>query len=377
MRRTRIPTASLATAAALSALALIAIGCIDLSALTSGLIGNLTGGSDSSGGPPDSGGIASSTVLRSSDLVRGDAAQSTPAVSDTTEGLRITPINVTGKVLSLLFPIDGKEDEGVVVFGNYRPDIAPADSELLPFDMADQLAVSGAVQLKPGFGGGPATSMILLFGYLDIEFELNGQNRLVRVATASVEGMQRGDVLLWFDNTTSSAQTTPSGSSPEPASPDGEFRWYDLDTNSFVSTRPENPVVIPAIRDFFDPIRPNLVFYPISGQTTQTLDLGANVFENAISLNVVLDFALSQFIVLEDQHDPSAIDDATLIQNFNLSITSLGVDFSGLSVDAQVSFDYANPPVADANLPIDLNEPIPIGPNQPAEPNSSATQQTP
>lgn len=371
MRLARIPHAAPCGAALLLVLGLLGFGCVDLSQLAAGLTGT------PGGGPPGSGAINSSTVLRSSDLVQGSSAQSAPAVSDTTEGLRITPSNVTGKVLSLLFPIDGKEDEGVVVFGNYRPDIAPADSELFPFDMADQLAVSGTVQLKPGFGGGPATSMILLFGYLDIQFELEGQTKLVRVALASVEGMQRGDVLLWFDSSGSSAQSLPSGSSPEPTSADGEFRWYDLDTNSFVSERPGNPVVIAAIRDFFDPIRPEMVFYPISGQTTRTLDLGANVFENAISMNVVLDFALSQFIVLEDQHDPSAIDDAALVQSFNLSITSLGIDFSGLTVDAQVNFDYATTPVADANIPLDLNSPIPVGPNSTPEPNAGSQLTTP
>ncbi len=377
MRPARIPHAAGWGTTLLLVLGLVGFGCVDLSQLATGPTGSSNDGSGTTGGSPDVSAVDSSTVLRSSDLVQSSSAQSTPAVSDTTEGLRITPINVTGKVLSLLFPIDGKEDEGVVVFGNYRPDIAPADSELLPFDMAEQLAVSGTVMLKPGFGGGPATSMILLFGYLDIDFELNGQTKRVRVATASVEGMQRGDVLLWFDNSAGSSQAVPSGGTTDATSAGGEFRWYDLDTSSFVSERPADPVVIAPIRDFFDPIRPDLVFYPISGQTTQTLDLGAGVFENAISMNVILDFALSQFIVLENQHDPAAIDDATLIQSFNLAFTSLGVDFSGLTVDVQVSFDYGTPPVADANIPIDLNSPIPLGPNNTPEPNSTGSSRTP
>ncbi len=342
--------------------AALTAGCnpLDLFGSTSDSGGTSTGTSEGAAG---GGSLSSSTVLASSSLAGGgEAAQAAPAVSDTTEGLRITPTNVTGKVLSLLFPIDDKLDEGVVVFGNYRPDIAPADSELQDFDMAAQLAVGGMVNLKPDFGGGPSSAMILLFGYLDITFDLNGQTRTVRVALASVEGMQRGDVLLWFEDASGTG---------------GAFRWYDLDSQSFVSERPDNPVVIAPIRDFFDPIRPDMVFYPISGSLTQPLDFSLGVFQNAVSMDVVLDFALSQFIILEDQHDPSAIDDATLIQSFNLSITSLGVDFSGLTVDAQVNFEYGQPPlVADANIPVDVNSPVPLGPNGVSEPNSSAEPNT-
>jgi len=334
----------------LIALSPLPAGCGGLAAVSGGLFDLLD----------HAGGISSSTIFTSSSLAGGSnpSGQSAPAVVDTPEGLRITPTNITGKVLTLLFPIESQEDEGVVVFGNNRPDIAPASSELLDFDMAQRLAVNGTVQLKPGYVGGQSGALNLLFGYIDVEFVLNGRARVVRVALADVNGMQRGDLLLWFDGADATAQTMATGSAGDATTGDGatttgRFRWYDLDADQFVSTRPDNPVVIEAIRDFFDPVRPHLVFYPLRAELTSTLDLRAEVFENAISMNVVLDFILHQAVVLEGQHDET-IDDAALIQSFNLANSAFGFGQSGLQVNADVTFDRTATPTAgtaDTNPP--------------------------
>ena len=42
------------------------------------------------------------------------------------------------------------------------------------------------------------------------------------------------------------------------------FRFYDLTNSLFTEARPGNPYVIEEIRDFVDPIRPNMVFYPLN-----------------------------------------------------------------------------------------------------------------
>jgi hypothetical protein len=66
------------------------------------------------------------TTLQSTSLAAAAAAGLT--VCGTREGNNwaITPATISGLALSILFPINGTEDDGVVVFGNGRPDIAPA-----------------------------------------------------------------------------------------------------------------------------------------------------------------------------------------------------------------------------------------------------------
>ncbi len=267
---------------------------------------------------PTNAGLTSRTVFTSSTLSGlGPAALAAP-VADSADGLLVTPDNATGEVLSLLFATDGQPDEGVVVFGDGRPDIAPATATLYPFDLANSLALNGTAGLKPGFVGGQSIHMVLLFGYIDVLFTLNAQQREVRVAMADVDGMTRGDVLL--KNLTS-----------------GSFEWYDQNTTSFTTTRPTNPVVIDSIRDFTDPIRPQLVFYPLNVGLNTAVTMDATALAASSAIESTVDFGLTQAVVIEGQHDEAAVTDALLIQNFNLTQSAFGFGDSGLQADGTLT----------------------------------------
>ncbi len=273
-----------------------------------------TGDSDSS----DSSGITSQTVFTSSTLSGLGASALAAPIVDSADGLLVTPDNATGEALSLLFATDGQPDEGVVVFGDGRPDIAAATATLYPFDLANSLALNGTASLKPGFVGGQSVHMVLLFGYIDVLFTLNSQQREVRVAMADVDGMTRGDVLL--KNLTS-----------------GSFEWYDQDAAAFTTTRPTNPVVIDDIRDFTDPIRPQLVFYPLNVGLNTAVTMDATALAASSAIESTVDFGLTQAVVIEGQHDETTVTDALLIQNFNLTQSAFGFGDSGLQADGTLT----------------------------------------
>ena len=156
------------------------------------------GGNDGGeGGEGGEGSLSAETVLTSTSLASTpDAGQDTPEEEEEVIGLQLTPDNVTGQVLSLLFATDGQDDEGVVIFGDSRPDIAPADADLIDFDFAEPEPILSTILLKPGFVGGQSSLMVLLFGYLDLHFTLDEQEKVVRVALADNDDMLRGDKLL-------------------------------------------------------------------------------------------------------------------------------------------------------------------------------------
>ncbi len=294
-------------------LPLIALLALSLSACDSG--------NDSEDGPRQK---QTTTVLTSTSLAPAMAAPKGPSAtrfaSGSSNDIQVTPSNVTGQVLSVLFPVQPAEDEGVVVFGDGRPDIAATSAQLFPFDLADQLAVNATLELKPGFQGGTTNSVLTLFGYSDFEYtQLDGTERVVRVAMASVDGMTRGDKLLEIG----------SG-----------FQWFDLDTNTFTSTRPANPASIEEIRDFTDPIRPNLVFFPLVVDLTTVIPVDGPSFVAASTIESELDFLMGGAITFLGQTTTN-LSEADLIQTFTLSqvLTEFGGP-AGLQAEATL---VANP----------------------------------
>ncbi|MCH7721581.1 MAG: hypothetical protein IH988_11450 [Planctomycetes bacterium] len=273
---------------------------------------------------PDTSSLSAETVLTSTTLSGAPlAAQELPAAQEAT-GLLITPENVTGQVLSLLFATDGQDDEGLVIFGNSRPDIAPADSVLIDFDLAEPEPILSTIQLKPGFVGGQSSLMPLLFGYFDLHFTLDEVGKVVRVALADTDDMLRGDKLLL-----NAATDT--------------FEWYDLDSGSFTTEHPDNPALIEPIANFTDPIRPNLVYYPINATVLTPVDLDPGDLAAATLMTVTLDFVMTQAITLVGEFDQTTVTDPELIVAFDLSQNASdltpgtpGFGESGFLVDATV-----------------------------------------
>ncbi|MFT4604567.1 MAG: hypothetical protein ACI9W4_001300 [Rhodothermales bacterium] len=268
------------------------------------------------------GDVQAITVLTSSSLAPAEAAPKTPNGTLRQRGsssdFEVTPSNVTGEILSVVFPIDPAPDDGIVVFGDGRPDIAPTSAQLFPFDFADQLSVDATIQIKPTLSDGTIERVHPLFGYADFAYiQLDGTERVVRIAMASVAGMTRGDKLLDMGG--------------------GQFEWYDLDTSSFSATRPANPSVIEEIRDFTDPIRPNLVFYPMVVNLTSTLNVVAAEYLAASTIESEVDFFMGGALTLVGQ-TTSDLADADLIQSLTLTqmITGFGGQ-SGFEADATLN----------------------------------------
>ncbi len=275
------------------------------------------------GQPGQPGSLSGRTTLTSTSLAgNSQSALPKPNAVTTDLGLEITPDNVTGEVLSLLFATADMEDEGLVIFGNERPDIALVDSDLYEFDLAAPEPITSNILLKSGFVGGPSNHMVLLFGYMDMYLTISGQEYVVRIALADVDDMQRGDKLLLDEAT-------------------GDFRWYDLDAESFTTTRPSNPAAIAEVRDFTDPIRPNLVFYPVNALLLETVQLDAADLAAASGLDVVLDFVMTNAVVLVDENDSTSVTEASLITDLDLSQNVSDYSETGFQVLAEMELTPA------------------------------------
>jgi hypothetical protein len=270
------------------------------------------------GGDNSPGTIAATTTLTSSTLAPEAAAPKAPRGTTRFRAGRadfeITPNVVTGQVLSVVFPIDPAPDDGIVVFGNGRPDIAPANAQFFPFDLGDPFAIDAVIEIKPTLANGTVSRVHPIFGFADFSYlQLDDVERTVRVAMGSVNGMTRGDKLLEIGT---------------------EFQWFDLDTGLFTGSRPANPAVIAEIRDFTDPVRPNLVFYPMVVDLTSTLPVTAADFLAASSLESEIDFIMSGALTLMGQ-TTSTLSEAELIQAFTFTQILVGVGgASGFFADA-------------------------------------------
>lgn len=262
--------------------------------------------------------IRATTVLTSSTLAPQEAAPKVRSRAAGQTDFEVTPNNVTGEALSVVFPIDPAPDDGIVVFGDGRPDIAPATATLYPFDFAQEVPISANIQIKPSLSDGTTSRVNVLLGYADFSYnQLDGTPRTVRVALADVDGMVRGDKLL------------DSGG--------GQFQWLDLDSGAFTSSRPSNPATIPDIRDFSDPIRPALVFFPLVANMTTTETIVAADFINASAVDSEIDFNMLGAITLLGQNT-SDLSAAELIEAFTLTqvVNGLGGQ-TGLEADAFIT----------------------------------------
>lgn len=267
---------------------------------------------DDSGERDGHGSIQATTVLTSSSLAGSAKARVVARKSGRTD-FELPPSNVSGEVLSVVFPIDPAPDDGIVVFGDGRPDIAAASATLYPFDFLAQLSVNAAINIKPTLADGTVERVHPIFGYADFDFaQQDGTPRTVRVAFADVNGMVRGDKLLAVGT---------------------GFQWLDLDTGALSSTRPANPAVIEPIRDFSDPIRPNMVFFPMTVDLTSTIGVTASDYLNASTVESVVDFYMGNGITLVGQ-STSNLSPEDLMQAFTLT-QMLGT--SGFTADATLA----------------------------------------
>lgn len=273
-------------------------------------------GCDSSGSKDDvQVDLKARTVMTSSSLASGKTGV-TMEKSGAAD-VSLTPSNVSGEAVSLLFAIAGVPDEGIVIFGDSRPDIALATATTFAFDFAAGLAIVSTPTFDTSRPGGQSEHMAVIFAHMDFDIAVDGQPYTVRIALVSNNGMQRGDKLLFTG---------------------GSFQWFDLDSGSFTATRPSNPARIADIESFVDPIRPNMVFYPFNAfMTNPPLSMLTVDLIVASGLDVVLNFNVLGMLVLEGITSTAGLVADDVIQLLNVTQVTEGFGNSGLEVNASAT----------------------------------------
>ena len=278
------------------------------------IIAVLLTGCDSEGSKDDDRNfdLEARTIMKSTSLAAGKSDQA--ATKSNGADIFVTPTNVSGEAVSLLFAISGVPDEGIVIFGDSRPDIAPVNATTYPFDFAAQLAIVSTPSFDTSRPGGQSEHMAVIFAHLDFEFTVDSQQHVARIALVSNNGMQRGDKLIQVGT---------------------GFQWYDLDTSAFTATRPANPARITFLETWVDPIRPNMVFYPFNAfMTNPPLTLLTAVLSTSSGLDVVLNYNVQDMLVLEGVASPAGLTASDVVQLLNVKQVVEGFGDSGLAVDA-------------------------------------------
>lgn len=162
--------------------------------------------------------------------------------------------------------------------------------------------------------------------HLEFEFTLNGESKFVRVVTSDPsKGYLIGDKLLKVD---------------------GEFQYFDLDTQTFTTKRPARPCTMwsngressenpedaafneadSIMETVFKDITSDAIV-PMPIELTSMPDL-ARLRDNSQSLTFTIDFIATSHVGLRGMHDVSedAVTDADVIKNFD--IDSLGLSAS-------------------------------------------------
>lgn len=263
---------------------------------------------------------SSTTNLSSTSLAAASALRAQGVtIAGTREGANwlITPTKISGKILSVVLPVGGQEDEGIVPFGDGRPDIAPAQSTLYDFDLSEVTTLhKDTIGLKPGFVGGTCEAIILLFGYFDVEFEHGSTTKEVRFVYGDTDPYLRGDKLLY--NASSAT--------------DNKFYWYSS-TEGFVSesaSRPADADYNYYVKTFSDPVRPNMHYYMLGALLRNNTDYDG-VLKNYITLSrsvvedndlsFTVDFGVADavfFTGVTTEAEFQALTDAQLTQKFDM-----------------------------------------------------------
>lgn len=305
------------------ALVIIIAGCASLKNYLTGSTTNLTSNS-----------LAAASALRAMGVT----------VAGTKEGSdwAVTPDKISGKIMSVVLPINGTEDDGITPFGSGRPDIAPANSTLYDFDLSRTTRLhADSIGLKPLFKGGPSGQIILLFGYFDVEFSQGTTAKKIRFVYGDTDPYVRGDKLLYNAN----GATT------------NKFYWYNNTAGTFeieTGTRPASPCANAFVRDFSDPVRPNLHYYMLGaqlrnctdydGRRGNTITLTRSIVEDN-DLTFTVDFDVENAVVFKNVTSEAAfqaLSDADLIQKFDMKQNAARWQDSGLycriSLEAAAKF---------------------------------------
>ena len=278
---------------------IIGTGCATLQKFLNGSTTSLT--SDS---------LAAASALRAMGVTIAGTAES--------GNWLITPTKISGKVMSVVLPVNGTEDEGIVPFGAGRPDIAPANTTLYDFDLSTVTRLrQDVLGFKPGFKGGTCSNILMMFGYFDVEFLQGSTAKKIRFCYGDTDPYVRGDKLLY---NAGGAATN-------------KYYWYNTSTEAFVletGTRPTYPAQNTYVATFSDPVRPNMHYYMLGAQlrnntdydgaTRNTINLSRSIVEDN-ELTFAVDFDVQNCVIFTtcaSSAEFEALTDAQLIQKFDM-----------------------------------------------------------
>lgn len=184
---------------------------------------------------------------------------------ESTDGLCITPINISGYASSVGL---GRSGGGAPVrlFGSTLGSISldrNGELEVSPFDFQDRISMEGESSIQDDTGSGSWDLLQVYTAYMDVQLQINDEFWTVRYAFISqqpasestiescvedhyFESIQANSGLLAEGETEGSYKKGDKmlcvKSSASETCADSDFQWLDLDSGSFVSTRPSNPL---------------------------------------------------------------------------------------------------------------------------------------
>lgn len=229
----------------------------------------------------------------------------------------IVPRTVTGKIASLSLVVEPdmpdiepelfekgvttaatKKDETIFldILGTYDPSLTTPT--WIDFDLSRTTEIVNPVMPRT-ITEARVRRMVMMCAYLDLSFTYADHNYTLRVVLHDIDTAKRGDKLLRRRES-------------------GDFQWLDIPSQSFTSTRPDHPQVIPGIRDFKLLDVNDTLFYPIHVPLIHRVDLkGVN---ETTGVKTSVDLHIGKYLILVGQRDqPQTLSDGDLITLLSLS----------------------------------------------------------
>lgn len=197
--------------------------------------------------------------------------------------LRVDPINVSGRFKSCVFQFRDT-NHAIDLFGTDS-----GDNTTLPFDMGAGLMapLKLPVEVEDGVECGWSDSLVMLFSFIDIHFNVPGtiQHARTRVAMADTSALRKGDK-VWFNETTRNYEwlDTKNGS------------WYPI-----TGLRPEHASTIEEIANYKDP------YYPLVLRLSNPIDFTGIDDPDRETFSLTIDIDMRNAFIIQSSSNRKSI----------------------------------------------------------------------